>query len=169
MFTCCPQAKNRACMYFASLVAAVAAVVLCSSTGTDQANEDTDLRVGRSPAQSLSVNTVRVEHALFCTSSFSPRSCVPSRHRRRRFDEMMSDIEGHARDLARRFSAKALSGRLRCQELTLAHNASKTAILFGTRFLRLIVIIVAIHSKSDHRFCILHAVFVQHACHISCG
>ena len=73
-------------------------------------HEDTDLRVGRSPAQSLSVNTVRVEHALFCTCSFSPRSCVPRRYRRRRFDAKMSDVEGHARDLARRFVAKALSG-----------------------------------------------------------
>ena len=35
-----------------------------------------------------------------------------------------------------------------------SHNASKTAILFDTRFLRLIVIIVAIHSRSDQRFCI---------------
>ena len=46
---------------------------------------------------------------------------------------------------------------------------SKTAMLLGTRFLVLIVIIVAIHNRSDHRFCMLHAVFVQHACHISCS
>ena len=73
-------------------------------------HEDTDLRVGRSPAQSLSVNTVRVEHALFCTCRFSPRSCVPRRYRRTRFDAMRSDFEGFARDLARRFVANAMSG-----------------------------------------------------------
>ena len=74
-------------------------------------HKDTDLRVGRSPVQSLSVNTVKVENALFCTCSFSPRSRVPRRYRRRRFDVMMSDFEGFARDLVGRFVAKAMSGR----------------------------------------------------------
>ena len=81
---------------------------------------------------------------------------------------MMSDFVGFARDLARQFVAKAMSGR-RGAKNTLAHNASKTSMLFGTRFLVLIVIIVAIHNGSDHSFFILHDGFVHHACHISCS
>ena len=89
-----------------------------SGTSTDQESIQHDyprrhglVRVGRSPAQSLPVNTVRVELALFRTGSLSPRSCVPRRYRRRHFDAMMSDFEGFARDLTRRLVAKAMSGR----------------------------------------------------------
>ena len=101
-------------MYFASLVAAVAAMysashddcaindcvrapALIRNPSSMISHEDTDLPVGRSPAQSLSVNTVRVEHALFCTCNFSQQSIVPRRFRKRRFDAMRSDFEGFAR------------------------------------------------------------------------
>ena len=42
---------------------------------------------------------------------------------------MMSDFEGFARDLARRFVAKSNVWASRCQELTLSHNASSSSSL----------------------------------------
>ena len=76
-------------MYFASLVAAVAAMysashdawaitdcvrapVLGKNPSSIITHEDTDLRVGLSPVQTLSENTVSVVHALFCACSFQP-------------------------------------------------------------------------------------------------
>ena len=83
-------------MYFASFVAAVAAMYSASHDDwaiTDCVrapaiinapsgiitHEETDLRVGQSDAQTLSVYTVWVVHALLCMCSVKQKSSVPQR------------------------------------------------------------------------------------------
>ena len=133
-------------------------------------HEDMDLRVGRSPAQSLSAKTVSVEQDLLRTCSFiqSKIQCAAQipQETLRRDDVSFGRL--------RQGSRKTVRGECNVwsawsQPLTLAHNASKCSMLFGTRVLLVVIVIVAVDSRRDRWFCVLQTVLVQHAKYILIG
>ena len=87
------------------------ALTVCAGTITDECfmQQDHPCGVALSDAQSPSENTISVVHALLRICSF--RSNVPLRYlSRETFESDEVCFDGFARDLARRFVAKAMAG-----------------------------------------------------------
>ena len=131
--------------------------------------EETDVRVGRSDAPSLSVKTVRVVHALLCICSFKPISTVPQGQRKSRFEARRSAFCTFCLGPRQTVRGESDVWRAWSKELTLAHHSPQDSVFLGARFVLILVVIVACQSRSDHGICIRHAVFFLYAFHMTCG
>ena len=121
--------------------------------------EETDFRVGRSDAPSLSVKTVRVVQALLCICSFIPISTVPQGQRKSRFEARRSAFCTFCLRPRQTVRGESDVWRAWSKELTLAHHSPQGSVFLGARFVLILVVIVACQSRIDHGICIRHAVF----------
>ena len=132
-------------------------------------HEKTDLRVGPSDAQSLSMNIVRESYTLCCAPAGSDQN--PACHRDNAQD--VSRREGLLCGLCQEHR-QTVRGETDVwpawnKELTLAHRSPPDSVFLGVRFVLIFGVIVTCQSCGGHGICTRHAVFFQHAFHITSG